>query len=229
MIPRTGTYSVEKAIVDSGVKYYSVKSKSKIETTFNNPEIIQKNGFNEYSHTHSTFGQMYSSFGSSYKYFTVLRDPVQRFISLIQKVQETLQLISPEIPIVPVETYVKALAETGFYKNIANLENREPLKEFFSKLNISESIIDSNLEALTALTPLLPQIRYTNNNDKRIKYFQLDRLSELEKYLRLNLGNDNIHVPNINQSKITNKIQNYKLIENFVYNEYEKIPIRPLL
>ena len=223
MIPRTGTYSVEQALLDSGIKYYGHKQNS-IDKIFNPGNRLQ-NGLSEYSHTHTSFPYMYNSFGPSYKYFTILRNPTERLISIISKVQNTLQLLSKEIPIHSVEEYVKVLSDTGYYKKNHNPNDIETSVDFFLKLKVPMHIIESDLELLIGLTPLFSQVHYTNNYDKRIKYFQLEKLYELEDYLNLELTTaDEIKLIKKNQSKSQVEVKDYNFVEDFVKSEYE-IPL----
>lgn len=228
MIPRTGTYSVEQALLDSNIKYYGHKQNS-VDKVYN-PENRLQNGLSDYSHTHISFPYMYNSFGPSYKYFTVLRNPTERLISIINKVQHTLQFLSKEIPILSIEEYIKALSETGYYRNTFSPDNKKPLQDFFSKLNIPNHIIETELDLLRRLTPLHPQVYYTHNNDKRIKYFQLEKLYELEKYLNFELATEKeIKLTKKNQLKSKIEIKDYNFVEDFVKSEYEIHITKPLL
>lgn len=179
----------------------------------------------QFTHFHDNISFLTSKFGNDYPIIAVKRNKYDSFISLWKMILHVLKEYHNEIKLV--ETLSKMKAEDIFFfdKNEYYLNDIRELDKlsrmFFTKKNIPYTE-----DILNYIQLLYMPKSYFHNFDKRIIWFDFNKLNELEDWVSNKL-NMEFKLEDINSSKeVISELKNdmhFKERFDYIYSKYEII------
>ena len=177
----------------------------------------------KFTHFHDSISFLNSKFGNDYPIIAVRRNKYDWFISLWKMILNVLSVYHNRIELVKILSKLKTDDILFFDKNEYFLTYRSATTElsqaFFVKNNIPHS--DALFEYLQLL--YTPQAFY-HNFDKRIIWFEFDKLDELESWVSNKLDME-FKLEDINSSKeVISALKNDKHFKekfDYIYSKYE--------
>lgn len=179
----------------------------------------------KFTHFHDNISFLTSKFGNDYPIIAVKRNKYDSFISLWKMILHILKEYHKKIKLVEQLSKLKIDDILFFDKNEYYLNDTEELDKltqlFFEKNNIS---YDETLSTYMHL--LYRPTSYFHNFDKRIIWFDFNKLNELEDWVSDKL-NMEFKLEDINSSKeVVSALQNdeyFKQRMDYIYSKYEII------
>ena len=176
----------------------------------------------KFTHFHDDILFLTSKFGDDYPIIAVRRNKYDSFISFWKMILTILDKYYGEVELVKTLSKLKTDDILFFDKNDYNLKNYpygELYEAFFTKNNIEyNKVLFDYLQLL-----YLPQ-SYWHNFDKRVIWFDFDKLYELEDWVSDKL-NMNFKLENINSTKEViselKKDEHFKERFDYIYSKYE--------
>ena len=217
LIPRCATTSFV-----ASCQKYDIPTKSGRSDIGGYDEIINP-VTKKITHFHEDISFLTSKFGNNYPIIAVKRNKYDSFVSLWKMILNILDKYYNEKELVKILSKFKTDNILFFNKNDYRLkDNKDDLcNTFFIKNNIPYS------KTLFRYLPLLyTPTSYWHNFDKRIIWFDFDKLNELEDWVSNKLDM-NFKLENINSSKeINSEFKNdeyFKERFDYIYSKYEII------
>ena len=179
-----------------------------------------------FTHWHDDISFLISKFGDDYPIVAVKRNQYDSFISLWKMILHLLSEYFLKTELVEKLSKLKIDDILFFDKNEYSLRNTNDIdklsKMFFIKNNIP---YDKLLFRYLSLVLYKPQ-SYWHNFDKRIIWFDFDKLNELENWVSNKLNMD-FKLENMNSSKkVISELKNdeyFKQKFDYIYSKYEII------
>jgi hypothetical protein len=177
----------------------------------------------QFTHFHDSISFLNSKFGNDYPIIAVRRNKYDWFISLWKMILNVLSVYHNRIELVKILSKLKTDDILFFDKNEYFLTDRDATTElsqvFFTKNNIPHN--DTLFEYLQLL--YTPQAFY-HKFDKRIIWFEFDKLDELESWVSDKLDME-FKLEDINSSKeVISALKNDKHFKekfDYIYSKYE--------
>jgi hypothetical protein len=179
----------------------------------------------QFTHFHDSISFLTSKFGNDYPIIAVKRNQYESFISLWKMMLNVLSVYHNEVELVSELSKLKTDDILFFHNNEYSLNIRDEsfkLSEaFFTKNNIQyNKVLFDYLQLL--YTPK----SYYHNFDRRIIWFDFDKLNELENWVSDKL-NMEFKLEEINSSKeVISELKNdeyFKQRFDYIYSKYEII------
>jgi hypothetical protein len=219
LIPRCATTSFV-----ASCQHYNIPTKSGRSNIGGYDKLINHTT-KQFTHFHDSISFLTSKFGNDYPIIAVRRNKYDWFISLWKMILNVLSVYHNRIELVKILSKLKTDDILFFDKNEYFLTDRDGAIElsmvFFTKNNIPYS--DTLFEYLQLL--YTPQSFY-HNFDKRIIWFDFDKLDELESWVSNKLDME-FKLENINSSKTEiSALKNdeyFKQKFDHIYSKYEII------
>lgn len=217
LIPRCATTSFV-----ASCQKYNIPTKSGRSDIGGYDKIISHTT-KQFTHFHDNISFLTSKFGNDYPIIAVKRNKYDSFISLWKMILHVLKEYHNEIKLVETLSKMKVEDILFFDKNEYRLkDNKDDLcNTFFIKNNIPYN------KTLFSYLPLLyVPTSYWHNFDKRIIWFDFDKLNELEDWVSNKL-NMEFKLEDINSSKeVISELKNdmhFKERFDYIYSKYEII------
>jgi len=177
-----------------------------------------------FTHFHDDISFLTSKFGNDYPIIAVRRNKYDSFISFWKMILTILDKYYGEVELVETLSKLKTDDILFFGKNDYNLKNYpngELYEAFFIKNNIKyNKVLFDYIQLL-----YLPQ-SYWHKFDKRVIWFDFDKLNELESWVSDKLNMD-FKLENINSTKeVISELKNdeyFKEKFDYIYSKYEII------
>lgn len=217
LIPRCATTSFV-----ASCQHYNIPTKSGRSDIGGYDKLINHTT-KKFTHFHDSISFLNSKFGNDYPIIAVRRNKYDWFISLWKMILNVLSVYHNRIELVKILSKLKTDDILFFDKNEYFLTHRDAVTKlsqaFFAKNNIPHN--DALFEYLQLL--YTPQAFY-HNFDKRIIWFDFDKLDELESWVSDKLDME-FKLEDINSSKeVISALKNDKHFKekfDYIYSKYE--------
>lgn len=242
VIPRTGSHSLEEYFQNNNIPYFNTiawddEDKSfykKAYDMFNTTnklsgtalERAPKHASRIYRHTH--FPAKFWD-NSSYKhceYFTVVREPVDRFISLWNHVIINNSLLEIGTQNWNDKKVVEYVRNSVWLNKLSKDHHFDYINTIRESKNLPK-LDEHSLNMIIGATPLHPQSFFLNTNTP-IKKFDISEIDKVTYWL-----SDKLDMPNIsrkigreNTAKNVTPLVRTSFLEDFIHNEFEKAYVR---
>jgi hypothetical protein len=153
----------------------------RIDLSLNNEELADF-----IIHSHEGLIHLTSKFGNDYEVIAVKRDRHIRFISAWKHLIDLVDMqYSKEL-----STKLKGLSldDILFYKSedLISIKSHSELVDVFAKRNGFYDDLDDYLKVMLSI--IIKPISFFHNHDPKIKWFEFDKLNELEDWVSMKLG-----------------------------------------
>jgi hypothetical protein len=186
-LPRSASTSFYITCLKKGIKvqhYNTIVGLDKVEIDISNDnEYIADN----LMHAHERLTSLEKKFGSGYDIISVKRDKYERFISLWKHViDETYRLGEYDT----FDRFSKFDVNDILFYNSEDLVNMKDKVNIIKKIVKADRFEDIHPHVLTMVNILITPTSQYHNNDQRVKWFDFNKLDELEVWVSNKLGVD---------------------------------------
>jgi hypothetical protein len=195
---------------DNEIKFVNVK-----QTKHPNLDLTNEELADSLIHGHEQLSQLLNKFGDDYDIITIKRNRHERFLSLWTHIVDELYRIDMK----NIGDILSNLELKDIVPNNHNvLESVESIKKYINTFFLENNIQTSNYYVYNMFEIGLTPTSYIHHHNKKIKWFDIDNLSELEEWVSTKLGRQ-FKLEKINSSKHIKT--NFKIDDEFIekYNQ----------
>jgi hypothetical protein len=211
-LPRCASTSFHIGCLRNNIEIKFVKIK---QTKIPNLSLSNEELADNLIHGHEQLSQLTKKFGDDYDIITIKRNRHERFLSLWTHIVDELYRLD-------MKNIGDILSNMGLKDIIPNnhnvLESVDTIKKYVDTFFLENDIQTSNYYVYNMFEIGLTPTSYIHHHNKKIKWFDIDNLSELEEWVSLKLGKQ-FKLEKINSSKhIKTK---FKIDDEFIekYNQ----------